>query len=116
MENWTDEFVGRPGGSRSSEEPRRIVSEGHEVGLHGWIHERNSVLSYETERELMLRSADTLEYLTGTRPVGIRTPSWDFSAHTLRIEQEPDLRYDSSLMAGEDCYELRSNGIGNRVM
>ncbi|MCG8357380.1 MAG: polysaccharide deacetylase family protein, partial [Kiloniellales bacterium] len=49
------------------EEQRRLVAEGHEVALHGWIHELNSSLSYEAERDLMLRSADTLEAITGAR-------------------------------------------------
>ncbi|WP_316978302.1 polysaccharide deacetylase family protein [Shumkonia mesophila] len=88
------------------DEQRRIIAEGHEIGIHGWIHERNSLLPFEVERDLMLRSADTLEQVTGVRPVGLRTPSWDFSPSTLRIEQEMGLTYDSSLMADEDCYEL----------
>src|SRR5262245_61986639 len=54
------------------DEQRRVVAEGHEVGLHGWIHELNSVLPFEAERELMLRSADTLEKITGKRAVGLK--------------------------------------------
>jgi len=92
------------------EEQRAVVAEGHEIGMHGWIHELNSVLPLEAERDLMLRSADTLEAVSGVRPVGIRTPSWDFSPHTLAIEKEMGLLYDSSLMADEDCYELLLDG------
>jgi peptidoglycan/xylan/chitin deacetylase (PgdA/CDA1 family) len=92
------------------EEQREIVSQGHEVAIHGWIHELNSTLTYEAERDLMLRSADALERVTGTRPTGMRTPSWDFSPHTLRIADEMGLAYDSSLMADEDCYELLLDG------
>lgn len=92
------------------DEQRQIVAEGHEIGLHGWIHELNSSLSFDAERDLMLRSAETLEKITGRRPVGMRTPSWDFSDHTLRIAQELGLIYDSSLMADEDCYELLLDG------
>lgn len=92
------------------DEQRRVVGEGHEIGIHGWIHELNSVLPYEAERDLMLRSADTLESITGVRPVGLRTPSWDFSPDTLRIEREMGILYDSSLMADEDCYELMLDG------
>ncbi|MEZ0167799.1 polysaccharide deacetylase [Microvirga sp. TS319] len=92
------------------DEQRQVVSEGHEIGIHGWIHELNSVLPYEAERDLMFRSADTLEKITGIRPVGLRTPSWDFSPNTLRIEAELGLLYDSSLMADEDCYELLLDG------
>lgn len=92
------------------DEQRRVVAEGHEIGIHSWIHELNSVLSYETERDLNLRAADTLEQITGRRCVGMRTASWDFSPHTLRIEKEMGLAYDSSLMADEDCYELLLDG------
>lgn len=92
------------------DEQRRIVAEGHEIGIHGWIHERNSVLPIEAERDLMLRSAETLTSITGIRPVGIRTPSWDFSPNTLALAREMGLLYDSSLMADVDCYELLENG------
>lgn len=92
------------------DEQRRIVAEGHEIGIHGWIHERNSVLPIEAERDLMLRSAETLTSITGIRPVGIRTPSWDFSPNTLALVREMGLLYDSSLMADVDCYELLENG------
>jgi len=92
------------------DEQRRVVAEGHELGIHGWIHELNSVLGYEAERDLLLRAADTLERVGGVRPVGMRTPSWDFSPHTLRIAREMGLAYDSSLMADEDCYELLLDG------
>ena len=92
------------------DEQRQVVAEGHEIGIHGWIHELNSVLPYDVERDLMMRSADTLEKITGKRAVGLRTPSWDFSPNTLRIEKEMGLAYDSSLMADEDCYELLLDG------
>jgi peptidoglycan-N-acetylglucosamine deacetylase len=92
------------------DEQRQIAAEGHEIGIHGWIHELNSELGYESERDLMLRSSDVLEKVTGVRPVGMRTPSWDFSPHTLRIAREMGLAYDSSLMADEDCYELLLDG------
>ena len=99
-----------------SDEQRRVVAEGHEIGIHGWIHELNSVLPHAAERDLLLRAADTLEQITGTRPVGIRTPSWDFSPNTLAIEQEMDLLYDSSLMADEDCYELLLDGAPTGIV
>jgi peptidoglycan/xylan/chitin deacetylase (PgdA/CDA1 family) len=92
------------------DEQRQLVAEGHEIGIHGWIHELNSILPYEAERDLMMRSADTLEKITGKRSVGLRTPSWDFSPNTLAIEKEMGLLYDSSLMADEDCYELLLHG------
>jgi len=98
------------------DEQRRVIAEGHEIGIHGWIHELNSVLPYEVERDLMFRSTDTLEKITGVRPVGLRTPSWDFSPNTLKIETELELLYDSSLMADEDCYELVMDGTPTGIV
>jgi peptidoglycan/xylan/chitin deacetylase (PgdA/CDA1 family) len=92
------------------DEQRRVAGAGHEVGIHGWIHERNSLLPLEAERDLQHRAADTLEKIAGTRPVGIRTPSWDFSPHTLAISREMGLLYDSSLMADDDPYEILEEG------
>ncbi|MBD8653101.1 polysaccharide deacetylase [Rhizobium sp. CFBP 13726] len=91
-------------------EQKRVIAEGHEIGLHGWIHEVNTKVPPEKERELHLRAADTLEKITGVRAVGMRTPSWDFSDVTLEIERELGLIYDSSLMADDDPYELVENG------
>jgi peptidoglycan/xylan/chitin deacetylase (PgdA/CDA1 family) len=68
------------------------------------------MLGAADERELTFRAADTLERLAGTRPVGIRTPSWDFSAATLSITRELGLRYDSSLMADDEPYEILADG------
>ena len=98
------------------DEQRALVAEGHEIGLHGWIHERNTLLDAATERDLQYRAADTLERITGIRPVGIRTPSWDFSENTLKITAEMGLLYDSSLMADVDCYELLLDGAPSGVI
>lgn len=98
------------------DEQRRAVAEGHEVGIHSWIHELNSALPPENERDLQMRAADKLEEITGVRPVGIRTPSWDFSAHTLAITREMGLIYDSSLMADDDPYEILEDGEATGVV
>ncbi len=92
------------------DEVRSYVDAGHEVGIHGWIHERNMLLEPADERELVFRAADTLERLTGKRPVGVRTPSWDFSDATLGIFLELGLLYDSSLMADDEPYEVLADG------
>jgi peptidoglycan/xylan/chitin deacetylase (PgdA/CDA1 family) len=92
------------------EEQVRVIAEGHEIGLHGWIHELNSILPEAIERDLYLRSSDALTRITGVQPVGMRTPSWDFSPFTLKIQREMGLLYDSSLMADNDPYELEEHG------
>lgn len=93
------------------DEIKAIIANGrHEIGIHGWIHERNSLLSEVVERELMKKSFNTLTEITGKAPVGIRTPSWDFSLSTLKIIKELGLLYDSSLMADDRPYELLEDG------
>ena len=92
------------------DEQTRIVAEGHEIGMHGWIHERTSPLAEDVERDLMRRAYDVLTKATGQVPVGVRVPSWDFSPNTLKLIREMGLLYDSSLMADDEPYELVENG------
>ena len=92
------------------DEQKAVVDDGHEVGIHGWIHEFNSDLTETEERDIMMGASDVLERITGKRPVGIRTPSWDFTPYTLKICREMELLYDSSLMADDEPYELLENG------
>ncbi len=98
------------------DEPLRLRDAGHEVGLHGWIHENNTLLSRDVERELMLRARDTLECILGAAPVGFRSASWDLSAHTIDLVRELGLRYDSSMMADDECYELLVEGKPSGVV
>src|SRR5262249_33536397 len=79
-------FVPAVSGLLHPDSVRAIMHSGrHEIGLHGWIHERNSLLDEATARHLLIRSRDALEKLSGRRPVGMRTPSWDYSRNTLKI-------------------------------
>ena len=98
------------------DETRRIVTEGHEIGIHGWMHENNSLLDADTERELALRARDVLANHAGTPPVGFRSANWDLSENTIHIVREMGLEYDSSLMADEDCYELLLDGEPSGVV
>ena len=82
----------------------------HEFGVHGWIHELNTELDAETERELVTRAVAYLTEATGSRPVGYRAPSWNFSPNTLNIVKGLGFLYDSSLMADDRPYELVQDG------
>ena len=64
-------------------EQKAVVDDGHEVGIHGWIHEFNSDLTETEERDIMMGASDVLERITGKRPVGMSTTSWDFTPYTL---------------------------------
>ena len=98
------------------DETRRIAAQGHEIGLHGWIHENNSRLDAITERELMCRARDVLTRILGAPPVGFRSANWDLSPATIEIVAELGLLYDSSLMADEAPYELLVDGRNTGVV
>lgn len=91
-------------------EARDYAGEPHEIGVHGWIHERNTLLAEADEKDLITRALGALEEITGVRPTGIRTPSWDFSESTLDTIRGLGFDYDSSLMADDEPYEIVANG------
>ncbi len=83
----------------------------HEIGIHGWIHERLPTLNDEREEQrLLTQSIEYMTKATGRRPVGYRAPSWQFSFWTLKQIKEAEFLYDSSLMASDDAYELLLDG------
>ena len=82
----------------------------HEFGVHGWIHESNTLVPGDIERDLVKRALEYLTQATGTRPVGYRAPSWNFSPNTLSIVRELGFQYESSMMSDDRPYELLQNG------
>ncbi|WP_083701584.1 polysaccharide deacetylase [Tersicoccus sp. Bi-70] len=92
------------------DEAPSYVEHGHEVAVHGWIHERNTQLGHDDELDLISRATDVLESQTGIRPTGFRSPSWDFSDSTLDVIKQVGFAYDSSLMADDEPYEILDRG------
>lgn len=82
----------------------------HEFAVHGWIHERNTEISADKEREMIVNAQKMLTDLTGETPVGYRAPSWNFSAETPKIIQEMKYIYESSMMSDDRPYELVIDG------
>ncbi len=103
-------FVPAVAGLIDQDAMRPLTAAGHEIGVHGWIHETNAQLDRATERDLMIRARATLQDLTGAEPVGHRAANWDLSANTIDLVAELGFAYDSSMMADDDCYELLSDG------
>ena len=90
---------------------------GHEIAVHGWIHERLPLLNDEQEEQRLLnQSIETLTKMTGKRPVGYRAPSWKFSQWTMAQVKAAGFLYDSSLMASDDAYEILLNGTPTGVV
>ena len=91
--------------------PDILARKVHEIGIHGWIHERLPQLNDEKEEQRLLdQSIETLTKAMGKRPVGYRAPSWKFSKWTMGQVKAAGFLYDSSLMASDDPYELLLDG------
>jgi peptidoglycan/xylan/chitin deacetylase (PgdA/CDA1 family) len=83
------------------ESVRGLAAAGHEIAVHGFVHESPVALTRAEELDLLTRSEEVLRKVTGVRPVGYRSPAWDLSPHTMQILEERGYLYDSSLMADD---------------
>lgn len=81
---------------------REILARGHEIGHHGYVHEDPTDLTAEEEERILVRGLESLDKL-GVKPLGYRSPGFDFSTHTLGLLEKYGFVYDSSLM-GTDFY------------
>lgn len=78
-----------------------IVTRGHEVVHHGWVHENPSDFDRDGERRNLELGLKALEDAAGVRPKGYRSPAWDFSRNTVDLLLEYGFAYDSSCMAND---------------
>lgn len=85
---------------------KAIVTAGHEVGLHGYLHERPDQLDAAGLRDSLDRSADSLVAAGASPPFGYRAPSWEMTETAWRIIRDAGVRYDSSLMGYDHPYWL----------
>ena len=88
---------------------KALVDDGHEIGHHGWLHERVNQLSSEDEEAVLLRGKEAIEKATGRPPAGYRCPSGAFSEHTLDLLIKHGFRYDASLGGDDIPYLLQSD-------
>lgn len=81
---------------------KEIVKRGHEVCHHGYVHEDPTNLLYDEEEAIMVKGLEALDKI-GVKPIGYRSPGFDFSPNTMNILEKYGFKYDSSLM-GNDFY------------
>jgi peptidoglycan/xylan/chitin deacetylase (PgdA/CDA1 family) len=84
-----------------------IASAGHEVGLHGYLHEKLAGLNEDEEEAILLRCLDLLEKLTGARPVGYRAPWFETNPWTAELLARHGLVYSASEMGDDVPYSHR---------
>lgn len=81
---------------------KEIVSAGHEVMHHGYVHEDPAILRIESEEAVLIKGLEALDRI-GVKPLGYRSPGFDLSKNTFKLLEKHGILYDSSLM-GNDFY------------
>ncbi|MDJ0614824.1 MAG: polysaccharide deacetylase [Rhizobiaceae bacterium] len=84
-----------------------IVKDGHEVGHHGWIHE-DPIATSGNQREWVEKALDAYAKIVGGRPRGYRAPVYNVTQEVIDLLIEHDFKYDSSLMADDIPYLMKT--------
>ncbi len=91
-----------------------ILTGGHEIAHHGWIHGRLREMSDEAEAEDIAKGVEAIVSATGEKPRGFRAPSYAMSRRTMGFLQDHGIGYEASLM-GDDQPYLIENDRGTMV-
>lgn len=79
---------------------RAVAESGAEIGLHGYSHEGAYAMTVEQEKDVIEKCVSIItEAKGGKRPVGYRAPLYQIRETTVRLLQESDFLYDSSMNA-----------------
>ena len=87
-----------------------IAGRGHEIAHHGYMHEPPATLSKAQEEEVLDKGIAIIERITGRKPLGYRSPSWELSEHSLALLADRGFEYDSSLMGNDVPYHIDADG------
>ncbi|EMF1260445.1 polysaccharide deacetylase [Campylobacter coli] len=80
------------------EQMKMIVDAGHEIGAHGYSHENPIAMSAKQEEDVLLKSIELIEKISGKKPSGYVAPWWEFSNITNELLLKHGIKYDHSLM------------------
>lgn len=98
------------------EQCRQIVTDGHEIGLHGYSHENPIDMSPEQEEAVLERCIELITRMSGKRPTGYVAPWWEFSRVTNELLLKHGIKYDHSLMHRDfECYYVRSGDRWTKI-
>ncbi len=94
-----------------------VIKRGHEIGNHSYTHTYPYKLpSREAEYDELKKTEGILKALTGKKPVGYRSPAWEFSDYTLDILAEQGFQYSSNMMNSDRIEFLKVNGKEYRIV
>jgi peptidoglycan-N-acetylglucosamine deacetylase len=83
-----------------------LIDGGHEVGLHGYHHERVETLTPAENAAVLDRSIASFRAQTGRPPRAYRSPAWELTPELIGMLRERGIAYDSSLMGYDHPYSI----------
>ena len=92
---------------------RAIRDAGHEIGHHGYRHERAEPDNPEGERAAFADGMRALGSVLDVQPAGYRAPGWDLTQITLDLVQQHGMFYSSNLM--DDVFPYLHPGTSRPV-
>lgn len=75
---------------------KNLVDSGHDVGSHGWDHQRPLSMNTNQFREDLKRCSVVMKEINGVRGYGYRAPCFSLDRERLEIVKESNFIYDSS--------------------
>lgn len=75
---------------------RKLKQQGHEIALHGYMHERFDDLSFKQKEEIIIKSMVCFKKYLGAAPKGFRAPQHSIDKDTLKLLSKYKFKYDSS--------------------
>jgi peptidoglycan/xylan/chitin deacetylase (PgdA/CDA1 family) len=75
---------------------RRVLDQGHDIGMHGWTHERWAELSDADVLELATRATGSIKQATGKAPRTFRAPGGKSTPYTTQVLSKLGYTIDAS--------------------
>ncbi|TET85291.1 MAG: polysaccharide deacetylase [Anaerolineales bacterium] len=76
---------------------KAIADSGHELAVHGYNHTSPTEQTLEEEEDSIVQTLSVLKGY-GSKVIGYRSPSWEFSQHTLELLDKHHFAYSSNMM------------------
>jgi peptidoglycan/xylan/chitin deacetylase (PgdA/CDA1 family) len=99
------------------EECAIVRDTGHEIGLHGYLHENPIDMSLEQQRDILDKTYRQLtDFCRSKPPRGTVASWWEVSREATELLLSYGIKYDHS-MSHEDCqpYYLRAGDTGTKI-
>ncbi len=85
-----------------------ILRRGHDIGHHGYMHERPDSLDDQQEEKVLLKGIEVIKSVTGQQPRGYRSPAWELKPSSPSLLLRHGFKYDSSLMGHDIPYWIKT--------